>query len=415
MGFVGVVGINKRGISGVIQKRPLRIVTAQAETSPWSGSQGDDMNNPGAERFVNEAANQVDDGVFSEGPLLPPRLVRVEKEKRESEKSGFWRIIVLGGLFLSWYASNTAFNVFNKQVLKVYPYPLTCTMVQFLVGSIMMASLWVFRLRRIPVVDWDSIRTLGLLSALHASGFYLTNASLGSVSIAFTHTVKSTEPFFSVALSPSLLGEVPTWGVLATLVPIVFGVGLASATEASFTWFGFVTAMGSNLCLQGRNLISKRFMKKGESSIDNVNLFSLISIGAFLILLPISSIVEGPAAVSAISALNVPFRTLVEKLFYGGFFRCVDVLTSYMILKQVSPVTHSVGNCVKRAIVITSSVILFRTAISPVNIFGTSLALLGVLVYSLVVVGCKQNKFGPDSPLCRPVYEELDLVEGAGI
>jgi len=93
----------------------------------------------------------------------------------------------------------------------------------------------------------------------------------------------------------------------------------------------------------------------------------------------------------------------------------VDVLTSYMILKQVSPVTHSVGNCVKRAIVITSSVILFRTAISPVNIFGTSMALMGVLVYSLVVVGCKQNKFGPDSPLCRPVYEELDLVEGAGI
>jgi len=311
MGFVTVIGIRKREISGVVRKRPLRIVVAHAETSSWSGTQGEGTKDPGEKLFRNEAANQVDDGVFSEGPLLPPRLVRVEKEKRESEKSGFWRILLLGGLFVSWYASNTAFNVFNKQVLKVYPYPLTCTMLQFLVGSIMMASLWVFRLRRVPVVDWDSIRTLGVLSALHASGFYLTNASLGSVSIALTHTVKSTEPFFSVALSPSLLGEVPTWGVLATLVPIVFGVGIASATEASFTWFGFVTAMGSNLCLQGRNLISKRFMKKGESSIDNVNLFSLISIGAFLILLPISSIAEGPAAVSAISALNVPFRTLL--------------------------------------------------------------------------------------------------------
>ena len=95
--------------------------------------------------------------------------------------------------------------------------------------------------------------------------------------------------------------------------------------------------------------------------------------------------------------------------------RCIDVLSSYMILKRVSPVSHSVGNCVKRAVVITSSLIFFKTAVSPLNAIGTSLALLGVLVYSLVVVGCKQNKFGPDSPLCRPVYEEMDLVEGAGI
>lgn len=106
---------------------------------------------------------------------------------------------------------------------------------------------------------------------------------------------------------------------------------------------------------------------------------------------------------------------ICRKIAMGGVMRCLDVLASYMILKRVSPVSHSVGNCVKRAVVITSSVILFKTPVTPLNAFGTTMALIGVLVYSLVVVGCKQNKFGPDSPLCRPVYEELDLVEGAGI
>lgn len=43
---------------------------------------------------------------------------------------------------------------------------------------------------------------------------------------------------------------------------------------------------------------------------------------------------------------------------------------SYMILARVSPVTHSVGNCVKRVVVIVTSVLFFRTPVSPINSLG---------------------------------------------
>jgi hypothetical protein len=46
---------------------------------------------------------------------------------------------------------------------------------------------------------------------------------------------------------------------------------------------------------------------------------------------------------------------------------------SYMILARVSPVTHSVGNCVKRVVVIVTSVLFFRTPVSPVNSIGPHL------------------------------------------
>ncbi|RRT49060.1 hypothetical protein B296_00037562 [Ensete ventricosum] len=70
-----------------------------------------------------------------------------------------------------------------------------------------------------------------------------------------------------------------------------------------------------------------------------------------------------------------------------------------MILARVSPVTHSVGNCVKRVVVIVTSVLFFRTPVSPINslvIFtfillclpsvavGTGIALAGVFLYSRV-------------------------------
>ena len=72
-----------------------------------------------------------------------------------------------------------------------------------------------------------------------------------------------------------------------------------------------------------------------------------------------------------------------------------------MILSRVTPVTHSIGICVKRVVVIVSSVIIFQTPVtcvslpgsmtrsdflplSMLNAFGTALALGGVFAYSQV-------------------------------
>jgi solute carrier family 35 protein E1 len=95
-------------------------------------------------------------------------------------------------------------------------------------------------------------------------GTVFTNMSLGKVAVSFTHTIKASEPFFTVLLSAFFLGEVgdtiqwvlvnrfrdeigaefkfvfelqtPSLLVLGSLVPIVGGVALASLTELSFNW-----------------------------------------------------------------------------------------------------------------------------------------------------------------------------------
>ncbi|KAA8494026.1 Phosphoenolpyruvate/phosphate translocator 2, chloroplastic [Porphyridium purpureum] len=359
----------------------------------------------------NLAARQVDDGSLSaESSFVPQPLFRKDRFRVPKTLKD---TVILGLLFGVWYYSNTVFNVYNKQVLKVYPYAWTCTFVQFFVASITMSSLWVTGFKETPHLSRENLKRCVPLGVLHMAGFLLTNMSLGAVSVAFTHTVKATEPFFSVALSPSMLGEVPTWGILGSLFPIVAGVVLASANEASFTWFGFLSALGSNLALQSRNVYSKRFLKKG-TQIDNINLFAVITIVAMLIMAPLTLLIEGfKLGPQTMAASGFPAVKLWRMLVLGGLMRCADVLASYMILNRVSPVTHSVGNCVKRAVVIVMSVIVFRTPLNWLNIVGTVTALLGVLVYSLMVVGCKQNYFGPDHPLCQPIFESFE--DGAGI
>ena len=53
---------------------------------------------------------------------------------------------------------------------------------------------------------------------------------------------------------------------------------------------------------------------------------------------------------------------------------CLQV--SYMILQRVSPVTHSIGNCLKRVIVIVASVIFFQNPMSQQNMLGMPLPIV---------------------------------------
>jgi solute carrier family 35, member E1 len=98
------------------------------------------------------------------------------------------------------------------------------------------------------------------LAAVHTLGNLLTNVSLGMVAVSFTHTIKALEPLFSVVLSALFLGERADAWVIATLVPIIGGVAGASLSETSFNWTGFVSAMGSNVTFQSRNVFSKKLM-----------------------------------------------------------------------------------------------------------------------------------------------------------
>ncbi|CAH9146124.1 unnamed protein product [Cuscuta epithymum] len=301
------------------------------------------------------------------------------------QSKGLTDTLVLGSLFGLWYLFNIYFNIYNKQVLKPFHYPVTVTLVQFAVGSVLVTLMWSLNLYKRPKISGAQLAAIFPLAVVHTLGNLFTNMSLGKVAVSFTHTIKAMEPFFSVVLSAMFLGEFPTLWVVSSLVPIVGGVALASMTEPSFNWAGFWSAMASNLTNQSRNVLSKKFMIKKEDSLDNITLFSIITIMSFFLLAPFTLYMEGvkftPAYLQS-AGLNVNqiyTRSLIAALCFHAYQQ-----VSYMILQRVSPITHSVGNCVKRVVVIVTSVLFFRTPVTAINALGTGVALAGVFLYSRV-------------------------------
>ncbi|XP_073104120.1 phosphoenolpyruvate/phosphate translocator 1, chloroplastic-like isoform X2 [Elaeis guineensis] len=279
--------------------------------------------------------------------------------------------------------SVAARSSFRSLVLKVYPFPITITAFQVAIGTVLVLLMWSTNLYKRPKLSSSQLVAILPLAIFHTLGNLFTNMSLGKVAVSFTHTIKAMEPFFTVILSALFLGELPNISVLASLVPIVGGVVLASFTEASFNWAGFWSAMASNLTNQSRNVISKKFMVKKEESLDNINLFSIITIMSFFLSAPLALFMEGinfTPSYGYSAGLNLKeiyVRSLLAALCFHAYQQI-----SYMILARVSPVTHSVGNCVKRVVVIVASVLFFRIPVSPINCLGTGLALAGVFLYS---------------------------------
>ncbi|GAB5366245.1 hypothetical protein AAMO2058_001127900 [Amorphochlora amoebiformis] len=299
-----------------------------------------------------------------------------------------WGALIM--MFLLWYFFNIYFNIYNKLVLKAYSIPLSLTLMQFAVGVGIVGATWATGAHPLYRCNKHELASIAPLAFLHVLGNLFTNLSLNAVAVSFTHTIKASEPLFAAFLSWLFLTP-PSFLMVGSLVPVIGGVALASFTEATFNWTGFGTAMLSNLSFQTRNVVSKKLMSTSRPEddgpiLDNINLFSYITLMSMVIMTPLALFVEGFPFLPAWSMEHgnkIPFGEFLAKSLYAGFFFHTYQQVSYLILDRVHPVTHAVGNCCKRIAVIVVSIVVFRNPVGWLNATGIGISMLGVLMYSV--------------------------------
>jgi solute carrier family 35, member E1 len=240
------------------------------------------------------------------------------------------------------------------------------------------------------------------VSIAHVIGHVGTVVSLGAVAVSFTHVVKSLEPFVNVMGSAIFLNSVFPLPVYLSLLPVVGGVIMASVSEVSFTWLGFLSAMSSNFAFTARNIFSKVSMNKPKGeNMGAANLFAVLSVMSTIILAPFAFIMDNPwklrrawlaATTGATAVVTAP--KLLAGLFISGLFFYLYQEVAFKALDSVHPVTHAVANTVKRVVIIVASVFVFKNPVTKANAVGSSIALLGVLLYSIAKNYFPEKKHG---------------------
>jgi solute carrier family 35 protein E1 len=345
----------------------------------------------------------------------------------------------LGFYFFLWYFFTVVYNVSNKRVLNELPLPATLAAVQLVLGIPVFLPAWLIKRPSFEAVR-KILPALGKIGYMHALGNLATVVSLHWGAVSFVHIIKAAEPAFAAALSAAILGSFFPSSVYLTLIPIIGGVAMASFKEVSFTWYGFVAGMASNLFYQLRIVLAKREFSADTNTLSPAQFFRVLTIVASLELLPLSLAIEGykirPTWRAAVES-GVDMDSLVANILISSFsFYCYNEV-SFWILGSIHPISHgtctctygvwrervrtpvcgwspphaqlarsmtpphphstttttrtvplpaphaAVGNTIKRVVIIAASIFILKSPINAVGVAGSAVAVLGTLAYSV--------------------------------
>lgn len=330
------------------------------------------MQTPSVSRLNNFALSST---------ATPEVAVKGEGEKTSLEK------LKVGGMFLVWYMLNIGYNIYNKKVLNMVP-SLTYTLAwaQLALGLLYVIPVWALGLRKAPVLTTSETKSLIPVAVLHLLTHIGAVVSLGAGAVSFTHIVKAAEPAVSAAISAVFLKSFLPLPVYLSLLPVMGGVAMASLTELSFTWLSFIAAMVSNVASASRAIVGKMTMGKSfGKNMDSSNVYAVMTILSTIMFLPVALLVEGKNIIPTITAICDAGngKTLAMQTFLSAAYYYLYNEVAFLTLDNVAPVTHSLGNTIKRVVIILTSVLVFGTKMSTQGVIGSGLAIGGVLLYSL--------------------------------
>jgi len=318
--------------------------------------------------------------------MVPPPVVKVAEERRAGVSAGTVAMAV--GFFL-WYAANVSFNIVNKQALGLFPHAWSVSVVQLATVVLCSAAGWITGIIPSPLKSMGPGFMWRLLPAAlcHAVGNGLTSVAFSWGSVSFTHVVKTSEPVWMALGNFLVTGAVMPRAQALALLPIMLGVALASAGELSFTWVGFLAALGSTMAFAGRGIFSKKLMTgTGGQGMSPLNVYAMDSLMALVFTLPVAALYDGPAllAGSLGPVLATQGHTLAWLLGSTGLAYYAYNAIAFKLLAKLDVVSHAVGNLGKRIFVIGFSVLAFSTPLTWRAAAGSAVAILGSGVYSFV-------------------------------
>ncbi|XP_073459031.1 solute carrier family 35 member E2B [Aquarana catesbeiana] len=206
--------------------------------------------------------------------------------------------------------------------------------------------------------------------------------SLKNVAVSFAETVKSSAPIFTVIMSRLILGEYTGMMVNLSLLPVMGGLALCTATEISFNVLGFSAALSTNImdCLQ--NVFSKKLLSGDKYKFSPPELQFYTSAAAVILLIPTwIFLMDVPLIGKNGKNFSYSWDIIVLLLIDGVLFHLQSV-TAYALMGKISPVTFSVASTVKHALSIWLSIIVFGNRITSLSAIGTVLVIIGVMLFN---------------------------------
>ena len=167
--------------------------------------------------------------------------------------------------------------------------------------------------------------------------------------------------------------------VKLSLLPVMGGLALCSANELSYNLIGFLAALTTNISECCQNVYSKMLISGEGFKLNPAELQFYTSVASLAVTIPTAVLLMDWSKVVHTDT------TMFLCLVINGVFFHFQTISAYVLMDYISPVTHSVANTGKRAVLIWSSIILFGNPVTTLSALGTLVVILGVFLYNIAL------------------------------
>ncbi|RWR85882.1 Triose-phosphate transporter domain-containing protein [Cinnamomum micranthum f. kanehirae] len=289
------------------------------------------------------------------------------------------------GLVASWYFSNIGVLLLNKYLLSNYgfKYPIFLTMCHMTACSLLsyVAIAW---MKIVPMqmvrsrVQFMKIATLGLV---FCGSVVSGNVSLRFLPVSFNQAIGATTPFFTAVFAYIMTVKREAWLTYAALVPVVAGVVIASGGEPSFHLFGFIICVAATAARALKSVLQGILLSSEGEKLNSMNLLLYMAPIAVVFLLPATLLMEENVVGITLALARKDFKIIWYLLFNSALAYFVN-LTNFLVTKHTSALTLQVLGNAKGAVAVVVSILIFKNPVSVTGMFGYTLTVVGVILYS---------------------------------
>lgn len=293
--------------------------------------------------------------------------------------------ILTAAIIASWYLSNIGVLLLNKYLLSYYGYryPIFLTMLHMISCAVysFVAINWLELVPPQHILSRKQFFKIFALSGIFCFSVVCGNTSLRYLPVSFNQAIGATTPFFTAIFAFVITCKKESAEVYLALVPVVFGIVLASNSEPLFHLFGFLVCVGSTAGRALKSVVQAILLTSEAEKLHSMNLLLYMAPMAALILLPVTLYVEGNVA--AITIEKAKEDSLIIFLLIGNATVAYLVnLTNFLVTKHTSALTLQVLGNAKAAVAAVVSVLIFRNPVTVMGIAGFGVTIGGVVIYS---------------------------------
>ncbi|KAL7540670.1 hypothetical protein ACHAWF_006750 [Thalassiosira exigua] len=239
------------------------------------------------------------------------------------------------------------------------------------------------------------VRDMSVVGLLRGLTVVLGLVALEHVPVSFVETVKATAPAFTVVFARIILQERTAFPVTLSLIPVVAGLVLCSASELRFDAVGFTAALLNNCADCVQNVMSKRMLAHlRPTQLQFYTSVAALALQAPFVMRDVSGLVRGWAAHKDAADMDVlpeeaaesadEGMSLTKLLIIDAIFYHLQSVSAYCTMGCMSPVSQSVANTLKRALLVWASILYFGNPVTNAGIVGIAMVVSGVFLYNHV-------------------------------